>query len=149
MASKTKKFALASIGLFVLIQAVPVDRSNPPVESDFQAPPEIDSLLRRACYDCHSNETRWPRAAWVAPFSWWIARDVHKGREAFNYSKFGDVAPADRARIRELTWAYVEAGEMPTRSYMLLHPEAKLDATERRALADWAQPDASSASAQR
>ena len=48
------------LAAFAAIQVVPVERGNPPVESDVAAPPEVATVLRRACYDCHSNETKWP-----------------------------------------------------------------------------------------
>ena len=64
---------------FIVIQFVPVNRTNPPVEGDLRAPTEVLSVLRRACYDCHSNETVWPWYSRVAPLSWVIAHDVTRG----------------------------------------------------------------------
>ncbi len=70
----------------VAIQLVPVDRTNPPVETEVPATVEVRSILRRACYDCHSNETVWPWYTRIAPISLLVARDVHEGREALNLS---------------------------------------------------------------
>ena len=78
---KLQKYAvLALAAVFVAIQLVPVHRDNPPVASDLDAPADVKSILRRACYDCHSNETRWPWYAYVAPVSWLVAHDVEEGR---------------------------------------------------------------------
>jgi hypothetical protein len=59
---------------------------GPPMSAHVQVPPVVDSILRRACYDCHSNETRWPLYARVAPASWIIAEDVRAGRSDLNFS---------------------------------------------------------------
>ena len=76
---------LAVLG--VLIQFVPTDRANPPVTREIRWDSEETALLARgACYDCHSNETRWPLYSRVAPVSWLIARDVNRGREHLNFS---------------------------------------------------------------
>jgi hypothetical protein len=72
--------------VFIMIQFVPVNRSNPPAQGDFRGSPEVVSVLRRACYDCHSNETVWPWYSRVAPLSWVIAHDVNEGRAVLNFS---------------------------------------------------------------
>jgi len=68
--------SLVLLALLLVIQLVPVSRANPPVEQDMPAPAEVKKILRTSCYDCHSNETHWELPAYVAPFSWLIARDV-------------------------------------------------------------------------
>jgi hypothetical protein len=68
--------ALAFCVAFIAIQLVPISRTNPPVQGDFRGSSEVVSILRRACYDCHSNETVWPWYSRVAPLSWVIAHDV-------------------------------------------------------------------------
>jgi hypothetical protein len=60
---------LGILVVLVAIQFVPVGRLNPPVEAEVPAPAHVRALLRRACYDCHSNETIWPWYSQVAPFS--------------------------------------------------------------------------------
>jgi hypothetical protein len=124
---------LSLLGLVIVAQAVPYgrDHTNPPVIAE----PSWDSaatraLAKRACFDCHSNETRWPWYSQIAPFSWLLQSHVDEGRQAVNFSQW------DRT--------YEEAGEsgetvldreMPPRSYLLLHPEARLSDAERHALA--------------
>ncbi len=68
------------------IQLVPVKRSNPPVEFEVEAPADVHAILERACYDCHSNRTRWPWYSSVAPVSWLVARDVRRGRKELNFT---------------------------------------------------------------
>jgi hypothetical protein len=63
--------------ILIAIQFVPIGAvGNPPVTRDVPAAPQVKAILRRACYDCHSNETRWPWYSCIAPVSWLIARDV-------------------------------------------------------------------------
>src|SRR5262245_31144538 len=79
------------LGLFLAVgiaQAMPVTRTNPPVEWDVDAPAEVAAILRNACYDCHSHETRWPWYSRVAPVSWYVTRHVEKGRGDLNFSSW-------------------------------------------------------------
>lgn len=124
--------------LLVLAQLVPVARGNPPVVSEVDAPPEVLTVLRKACYDCHSNETVWPWYSRVAPVSWLVARDVNEGREALNYSTWGSYPAEERAEGRDETWEEVAEGEMPLGVYLLMHPGARLSETDRAALRSWA-----------
>ena len=75
--------------VLVAIQLVPVARTNPRVEASVEAPPEVTAILRRACFDCHSNETAWPPQAYLAPVSWLVAHDVKDGREVLFFSRWG------------------------------------------------------------
>lgn len=121
------------------IQWVPVDRSNPPVETDLGAPPQVDAILRRACYDCHSNESVWPWYSRVAPVSWVIAHHVHEGRDELNFSTWNRFDDRQRRKMLEEIGEAVAEGEMPMLSYVLGHPEARLDEQDRDLLLAWAR----------
>lgn len=125
--------------LFVAIQFIPVGRANPPVTAPLEAPPEISSILRNSCADCHSHETRWPWYSRVAPVSFLIAYHADRGREYVNFSMWGMLSERERLHALEEIVEVVESGEMPLTSYLLLHPEARLDGTERQALTAWAR----------
>ena len=110
----------ARIGIIVLvviiaIQFWPVERTNPPVLSDIEAPQEVKAVLHAACYDCHSNETRWPWYSYVAPASWLVTSDVTEAREHLNLSEW----PSD-ARDR------AEAAEHDDLPHVLLPPRARV-----------------------
>jgi hypothetical protein len=122
---------------FIVIQFVPVNRTNPPVEGDLRAPAEVLSVLRRACYDCHSNETAWPWYSRIAPVSWVIARDVHEGRAALNFSTWNRLSANKQAEAMRESWDEVAEGKMPTWYYVALHPEARLSAKDQSALRAW------------
>lgn len=115
----------AAIG-FASIQFIPVEHRNPPktYEPAWDSP-ETKAFARRACYDCHSNETNWPWYSYVAPISWRISGHVNEGRRKFNISE-GRLDEAHEAAEEVLE------GKMPLRDYLLLHPEARLSNTEKQ-----------------
>jgi hypothetical protein len=132
------------LGLFlglalIVAQVIPVDRSNPAVESDVPAPLAVRDILRRACYDCHSNETVWPWYSRVAPASWLVARDVHQARQQLNFSTWNRLTAPERAHTLEEILEEVQAGDMPLAIYLPLHPEAQLTDANIEAIAAWVQ----------
>jgi len=130
------RIALGIGAVLVAIQLVPVARTNPPVEASVEAPPEVTAILRRACFDCHSNETAWPPQAYLAPVSWLVAHDVKEGREELNFSRWG---PDQVKRTAKELPKEVEKKDMPPFLYLLAHPGAKLSDADRAALTAWAR----------
>jgi Haem-binding domain len=122
-------FGVAVGLILVAIQAVPYGRNhtNPPVrqEPNWDSP-RTRELAVRACYDCHSNETRWPWYSNVAPFSWLLQYDVVEGRRELNYSRLDQPQREATDSAKEL-----QDGDMPPSLYTLAHPEARLSAAER------------------
>ncbi len=120
---------LAVVGV-VAIQLIPVDRTNPPVTREIAwNSPETRALAQRACFDCHSNETKWPFYAYIAPMSLMLADHVTEGRDRLNFSEW-DRQNGDFEAIAEV----VTEGEMPPANYLLLHPEARLTDLEKQQL---------------
>jgi hypothetical protein len=120
----------AAVVVFVGMQLVPYgkDYTNPPVVSE----PKWDSaetrtFAKKACFDCHSNETVWPWYTSIAPGSWLIYKDVVEGRNEFNFSDW-QAQPKKHKRLAEV----INAGVMPPPQYLLLHPDARLSASERQ-----------------
>jgi hypothetical protein len=136
-----RRILVASIVVFVGIQLVPVQRTNPPVISEIGVQPEVHAILKRACYDCHSNETRWPWYSHVAPVSWLLARDVSTGRRHMNFSAWGSYTPDKQdSKIQEI-WEQVSQDQMPLWFYRPMHPDAKLTDADRAVLKAWAIPE--------
>ena len=108
-------FVLSLAALFVLIQVVPVQRDNPTVRGNVTAPPAVASILRRSCYDCHSNETRWPWFSHIAPASWLAHRHVMQARARLNFSAWADYAydPGTESRKLGEIAKLVKSGAMP------------------------------------
>jgi Haem-binding domain len=131
----------AGLGLFavaVLLQLVPYgrDHTNPPVTQDAPWPDgRARELATTACYDCHSNQTRWPPQSYVAPFSWMVTRDVEQGREALNFSTWFSAGDEDDGEADDAAEVVADA-EMPPRRYLLVHPDAALSDAERQVLVE-------------
>ena len=115
------------------MQAIPYGRAhtNPVVvQEPAWDSPRTRELAKRACFDCHSNETRWPGYSHVAPMSWVLQRDVENGRSVLNFSEWQQ--PWELANESGAT---VLRREMPPRSYRMMHPEARLSDMETEELA--------------
>jgi len=125
--------------LLVALQAARLPTTNPPVESDLAAPPDVKQALQHACYDCHSNQTRWPWYTDVAPISWLVHHDVSEGRRRLNFSSWADYTsdPGTEAHKLEEIARFVASGEMAPWYYRWLHPDAHLDERQRGAIARW------------
>jgi len=128
-----RRIVVALIAIFAFAQLVPYGRAHenpPPGTPPAWDSPRTEALARRACFDCHSHETRWPWYASVAPMSWRIQRHVDEGREKLNFSAFSpaqEEAGESAESVRE--------GKMPPADYRLAHPEARLTASEQQELA--------------
>ncbi len=123
----------------IAIQFVRVERSNPMGVGDPEAPREVQWILRRACYDCHSNETRWPIWAYIAPMSWQVVGDVSRARAALNFSEWQAYPPSVRNALRLLVNPVVAMHRMPLWYYVSLHPDARLSDEERAILRIWSE----------
>lgn len=137
------KIILIVIVVFGLIQLVPVDRENLPVKSDenfvevFKTPEKVQRILRKSCYDCHSNETIYPKYAYVAPISWSVKHHINKGRKHLNFSVWGTYNKYQKNRILENAIADIEQHRMPLKGYLAQHPDAKLIPEEQKLLIDY------------
>lgn len=138
-----KRVAKWVVGVLIValaaIQLVPVDRTNPPVETEVPATAEARTVLRRACYDCHSNESIWPWYSRVAPVSWLLVRDVHEGREELNLSTWNRYTTKQQLKKLKKSWEEVVDGDMPPWFYLPPHPDARLSANDRALLRAWSQ----------
>ena len=136
---RIEKIVAAGAVVCVLIQLVPMSGKNPPTTQDVEAPPQVESILRRSCYDCHSNETRWPWYAHVAPLSWLVIRDVGRGRQHLNFSSWDKYAGDPETAIRKLRNIdkVMHNGSMPLWYYLPEHSMARLSDADRQVLEDW------------
>jgi len=131
------------IAAFVVMQFFGIDRTNPEFdpENDFlsmeKPPAELEKLVKASCYDCHSNQTKWPWYSYVAPVSWLIDEHVTDGRDNVNLSEWGEYELEDRAYIIEEMIEEIEDGEMPFPGYDKLHPDANLSEEQKQALFKW------------
>jgi len=140
MRRKLRFAALALVLVGIALQFVPVKDlgSNPPSRFKLDASPQVSAILTRACMDCHSNETRWPLYSRIAPGSWLLADDVHKGRNHLNFSEWGSVDEDERQDDLEAAWDQIESGKMPPLKYIYpFHMSAKLSEGDKALLKEY------------
>lgn len=135
-----KKIVFWTLVAFALIQFFPVDRVNKPVDSGVnfvdtrKSPEKIRTLLKNACYDCHSNETVYPKYAFIAPVSWSVKSHVNEGREHLNFSVWGTYNKDLKENMLTKSVQTIQNKTMPMPGYIVYHKEANLSEAERALL---------------
>lgn len=137
-------FAVVLAGSIIATATLKQPVNNSPHTDAFEAnmhpPSDVSSMLHRACYDCHSNETRWPWYSRIPPMSWMVHSDVANARNAMNFSEWstqeGETAQKSAAMLAAAC-ALIEGGQMPKKTYLLLHPDARLSKADQKRFCDW------------
>ena len=140
---KPKYLLYALVAFLVIAQFFRIDKTNPESDpaDDFivlnNPSPEMANLIKAACYDCHSNETKYPWYTNVAPISWWIKGHINHAKEHLNFSEWAayDAKKADHKLEECVEWA--GDGRMPLKSYVWMHKEAKMTDAQRKEMVDW------------
>jgi hypothetical protein len=114
-----------------------------------EPPLDIRESLSRACADCHSNQTRWPWYSRLAPLSWAMADDVHRGRRELNFSRWREYDREEKAHLLKEAKDLVMNGHMPPGRYKLLQPSARLSESEIAELTNWFEQERSRVLAQK
>jgi hypothetical protein len=133
--------------LLVIAQFKRPAKTNPPIdpslalEAHVQLDPKMAAILDRSCYDCHSNKTRWPWYANVAPVSWFVIDHVDHGRSHLNFSEWGKYTRQEQTTHFGQLCELVTEGWMPLSSYLPLHPDAKLSDEDKKVICDWASAE--------
>ena len=133
---------MASIG----IQFVGPKPTNPPIDrsvalSTGAVPAPVLNVLQRACYNCHSSETRWPWYSHVAPASWLVVSDVNRGRGQLNFSRWDGYNVYDRADKLDKACEVISSGQMPPFQYRIIHGEARLSEQEIATICAWTRDE--------
>ncbi len=134
------------IGIIIILGAIQLIRpakniSSGPQPNDitvkYHAPADVTHLLHVACYDCHSNNTRYPWYANIEPVGWYLANHVNSGKRHLNFSEIG--AYPGKTAVNKLSHAVSQVRKhgMPLGSYLLLHPDARLTPAQIKLLSGW------------
>ncbi len=135
-----RKVLLGILIVFIVIQFIPVDFTNPPVDEQLdiiyitQPSDEIANMLRTSCYDCHSNETKLPWYAKLAPVNFWMKGHIKEGREHVNFSEWGNYLPEQTKLKANECAEEVHEGDMPMMPYTWTHKDAKLSKEQKEEL---------------
>ena len=137
---KFKKIVFLCLVGFAIIQFIPVDKVNKPVDQSKNfvkvenTPPKVAALLKNACYDCHSDETVYPKYAYIAPFSWSVKSHINDGREHLNFSVWRTYNKYLKQNMLKNSIQTIESKVMPMPAYIVYHQEANLSKDERMLL---------------
>lgn len=152
MSRKKKTLLLIAVALLVIQFIQPArNTSGQVLSTDFvmmyKPPQQIQSILQNACYDCHSNNTRYPWYANVQPMAWLMSSHIKNGKEKLNMSEFGNLSIRKQiSKLKEIS-NQIKDDEMPIASYKLMHADARLSKDEKDLLMKWLQTKAASLSA--
>ncbi|HNP54283.1 MAG TPA: heme-binding domain-containing protein [Ferruginibacter sp.] len=140
-----KKIFLALLILLVLAQFIPRPPKNNNTEINanditrlMTVPENVQAILKKSCYDCHSNNTHYPWYAKIQPVALFLNNHIEEGKRELNFSEFGSYKAKRQHRKLEEIIDQVKEGEMPLSSYTLIHGDAKLSTEQRQLLTDWA-----------
>lgn len=103
----------------------------------YNAPPDIQNILKTSCYDCHSNNTHYPWYTYFQPVRLLIEKDIKEGKSNLNFSEWGDYS--NRKRLSKLSRIVkqIEKNEMPLKSYIFIHPNSKLTKMQKQEIIHW------------
>ena len=139
-----KKIGLGLLVVLIVIQFfqpkknIAAERTANHIALTYQVPEDVQVILVKACYDCHSDYTRYPWYNRVQPVAWWLAHHIDEGKAELNFSQFGSYPKKkQRHKLEEVT-EMVKDSHMPLSSYTWIHTDAKLTPEERTVLTNWA-----------
>lgn len=135
------------VAVFLVIQLIPVERniSRVPAGQSFErtqkVPANVAAILKVSCYDCHSNNTRYPWYSELQPGAWFMARHITKGKEELNFDEFNNYSKRrKKAKIKSII-SQIEKDQMPLKSYLLLHHDADLTPEQQKVLMQFFQSE--------
>ena len=129
------------LGFLLLLQFIQIDIPAPPkatTQDEIKAPKEVMAILKKSCYDCHSNKTKYPWYSDIAPISWQVHSNIKNGRGWMNFSIWNRY---DEKKKQKFYKGIVNSlkFKMPPAEYLLIHKDARLKPQERKLLQDWAK----------
>lgn len=112
-------------------------KSPTDIASLYQVPQNVGTILNKACYDCHSNNTRYPWYANIQPIAWWLDDHIQEGKHELNFNEFAAYPLRKQYHKLEEVSEELEEGHMPLSSYTFIHSDARLTNQEKSTLNSW------------
>ncbi|MGL5684077.1 MAG: heme-binding domain-containing protein [Marinifilaceae bacterium] len=135
--SKIKLIVLICIGIFVVVtiikQFLPVV-THPPVTETVTVPQEVLSILKRSCFDCHSNETRITWIQRLPIVSAMVRSDVKQARQIINFSEWNTYSSSKQTELLVAALVAINNNEMPPSNYLFIHKDAKITTQDKEIL---------------
>ncbi len=143
MKSLFKKIIVFGIVIFIGIQFYRPHKNTqePKTLDDFliseKAPKEVKALLKKSCYDCHSNNTHYYWYDHIAPVSWFVDNHIKEGKEHVNFSNWANLSSRDKLGVVSEMAVNISEDKMPLSSYTSIHSDAKLSSQDKDIILKW------------
>jgi hypothetical protein len=139
---KVKIAGLVLAGVFIILQFFQPEKNNSGLgEFNILAkeaiPENVSTMLQHSCFDCHSNQTRYPWYDRIAPVSWMVANHIREGKKQLNFSEWGSKDLTEKLGFLGEIQEEVKSGAMPMPAYTLIHRDAKLSREQKEELVRW------------
>ncbi|MEP7107481.1 MAG: heme-binding domain-containing protein [Ferruginibacter sp.] len=144
------KRILKPLGLFMLATLIIIQFFHPEknvstsfplvandISSAYHVPDNVQKILQTSCFDCHSNNTKYPWYSKIQPVAWWLADHIKEGKKELDFSEFASYRIGRQYKKLEEINEQIKEGEMPLTSYTLIHTNAKLDEQQKLSIANW------------
>lgn len=138
-----KKTLLAVIAVLIAVQFIQPahNTSGQILTTDItkmvSIPDKVLAVFKNACYDCHSNNTRYPWYVYIQPMGWMMAKHVKDGKNNLNFSEFGTYSKRKQANKLRSIGHCIQEGSMPLSSYTMIHTDARLSNEDKKMIMDW------------
>jgi hypothetical protein len=148
-----KRILVILLLIFAAMQFIQPDKNNQSMDMSndittvVTVPTEVQTLLKTACYDCHSNFTNYPWYSNIQPVGWWLKDHIDEGKQHLNFQEFASLKPRPDGKYKttaalqdhklEEVASTIEKGEMPLSSYTIIHTEAKLSEPQKKIITNW------------
>lgn len=140
-----KKILLFLLIIFLIAQFFSPDKNEGELSSldsflnETQPTENVHIILKQACFDCHSNVTKYPWYSAITPVNYWIADHIDHGKKELNFSNWATYSVKRKEHKFEEIWEEVEKKHMPLDSYTWIHSEAKLSSDQIELVVSWAK----------
>ncbi|MBC7511423.1 MAG: heme-binding domain-containing protein [Ferruginibacter sp.] len=138
-----KKILITLLIVFIAIQFIqPAHNTSGQVlpadiTKTVRVPDSVLNIFKSACYDCHTNNTRYPWYVYIEPMGWIMARHIRNGKENLNFSDFGSYSQRKQANKLRAIETSIKEGSMPLSSYTIMHTDARLSLGDKKVIAEW------------
>lgn len=143
--SMIKRILIAAVIIIVVLQFIRPARNSDDlvpgkgISSVVTVPDSVSRILANACFDCHSNKTRYPWYSNVQPVGWFLNKHIKDGKQDLNFSDFAGYTQRRQVNKLSLISELVSKDEMPLKSYKLIHKDARLNSNQKDLLINWAE----------
>ncbi len=138
-----KRFLVILLVAFVIIQFFRPEKNVSSVaavhdiSTKYAIPTDVQATLKASCYDCHSNNTKYPWYNNMQPVAWFLADHVKEGKKELNFNEFTSYSIGKQYRKLEAINGEVQDEAMPIESYTFIHRDEKLTELQKAGIKAW------------